>query len=395
MFASYWRRFTGQRNGMLLSFMSLSFFSGMGSALFVPVLSLFLTNKVHVEPFAVGLFYTVNAIGGIIFSQIIARYSDRHGRRKQIIMFCFIMGALNCLLFDWCRSYLLLITAGVVLMSIGSSAMPQTFALARDYKDQSGERSVMFTSVMRTQLSLAWVIGPAVAFGIVAAYGFKTLFMGGMAIYLIALAIAYFKLPLLERPKAATAADRRNLTTKNIDVLKLFIASTLMWGCNSMYIISMPLYVGKELHLPQELAGWMMGTAAALEIPLMLVASYLTKFWRIRNLLIIACLAGVLFYVGMNLVTTPHLLIAIQLGNAAFIGILGGLGMVYFQDLMPGRSGQATTLFSNSLYTGNVIAGGLAGMIAQYFGYGAIFWVGGVFVAAAAIALCLIRTKVD
>lgn len=47
----------------------------------------------------------------------------------------------------------------------------------------------------------------------------------------------------------------------------LFIASTLMWTCNTMYIIDMPLWISSDLGLPDSLAGILMGTAAGLEIP--------------------------------------------------------------------------------------------------------------------------------
>jgi SET family sugar efflux transporter-like MFS transporter len=46
----------------------------------------------------------------------------------------------------------------------------------------------------------------------------------------------------------------------------LFIASTLMWTCNTMYIIDMPLWISSDLGLPDSLAGILMGTAAGLEI---------------------------------------------------------------------------------------------------------------------------------
>jgi SET family sugar efflux transporter-like MFS transporter len=55
----------------------------------------------------------------------------------------------------------------------------------------------------------------------------------------------------------------------------------------------------------------------------------------------------------MSNVIRPELLLMLQLANALFIGILAGLGMVYFQDLMPGSPGQATTLFTNSIRTGS------------------------------------------
>ena len=68
-------------------------------------------------------------------------------------------------------------------------------------------------------------------------------------------------------------APRRNRR----DALLLFIICTLMWGTNSLYIINMPLFIIDELHLPEKLAGIMMGTAAGLEIPTMLIAGYYAK----------------------------------------------------------------------------------------------------------------------
>ena len=66
----------------------------------------------------------------------------------------------NALLFAFNRHYLTLITCGVLLASLANTAMPQLFALAREYADSSAREVVMFSSVMRAQLSLAWVIGP-------------------------------------------------------------------------------------------------------------------------------------------------------------------------------------------------------------------------------------------
>ena len=50
---------------------------------------------------------------------------------------------------------------GVFLSSFGSTANPQMFALAREHADHTGREAVMFSSILRAQVSLAWVIGPA------------------------------------------------------------------------------------------------------------------------------------------------------------------------------------------------------------------------------------------
>ena len=65
-----------------------------------------------------------------------------------------------------------------------------------------------------------------------------------------------------------------------------------MWGTNSLYIINMPLFIINELHLPEKLAGIMMGTAAGLEIPTMLIAGYFAKRLGKRLLMRIAVVAG-------------------------------------------------------------------------------------------------------
>ena len=66
-------------------------------------------------------------------------------------------------------------------------------------------------------------------------------------------------------------------------------------GTNSLYIINMPLFIIDELHLPEKLAGIMMGTAAGLEIPTMLIAGYYAKRFGKRFLMRTPPLPGCCF----------------------------------------------------------------------------------------------------
>ncbi|EGJ00381.1 sugar efflux transporter A [Shigella boydii 5216-82] len=159
------------------------------------------------------------------------------------------------------------------------------------------------------------------------------------------------------------------------NVRMLFVASTLMWTCNTMYIIDMPLWISSELGLPDKLAGFLMGTAAGLEIPAMILAGYYVKRYGKRRMMVIAVAAGVLFYTGLILFHSRLALMTLQLFNAVFIGIVAGIGMLWFQDLMPGRAGAATTLFTNSISTGVILAGVIQGAIAQSWGHFAVYWV--------------------
>lgn len=357
------------------SFLIVAFLTGIAGALQTPTLSLFLSTEVVKSPFMVGLFYTGSAIIGIIVSQFLAARSDRSGDRKKLILLCCILGAAGCLLFAYNRNYYLLLIVGVMLTSFGSTANPQMFALAREYADKTGKEAVMFSSILRAQVSLAWVIGPPISFALALGFGFPFMYLAAMATFLVCGLIVWYTLPSMPKAVVRTTgvldAPRRNRR----DTLLLFAACTLMWTCNSMYLINMPLYIIHELHLPDKLAGVMMGTAAGLEIPTMLIAGYYAKRFGKRFLMLVALAAGLAFYAGLLFLISPWALLTLQLLNAIFIGILAGIGMLYFQDLMPGQAGSATTLFTTATRTGWIFAGSVAGLIAQFWNYYAVFFV--------------------
>ncbi|MEJ5068972.1 sugar efflux transporter [Enterobacter sp. MYb186] len=372
-----WLMTMGRRlNGVYTAFLMVAFMMGVAGALQAPTLSLFLSREVGAQPFWVGIFYTVNAVAGILVSLWLAKRSDSQGDRRKLILFCCAMAIGNALLFAFNRHYLTLLTCGVLLAALANTAMPQLFALAREYADSSAREVVMFSSVMRAQLSLAWVIGPPLAFMLALNYGFTAMFSIAAAIFAISLGLIAFALPSVSRVDSAGAIPVTQVSGwKNKNVRRLFIASTLMWTCNTMYIIDMPLWISSDLGLPDKLAGILMGTAAGLEIPAMILAGYYVKHVGKRRMMVIAVAAGVLFYLGLILFHSREALLALQLFNAVFIGIVAGIGMLWFQDLMPGRAGSATTLFTNSISTGVILAGIIQGAVAQSYGHYVVYWV--------------------
>ncbi|MDW5501250.1 sugar efflux transporter [Pseudomonas lundensis] len=381
-------------NPIFASFLLVAFLSGIAGALLAPTLSLFLTTEVKVRPLWVGLFYTANAVAGIVVSFLLAKRSDTRGDRRSLILVCCLMAVGNCLLFAFNRDYLTLITVGVLLSAVANTAMPQIFALAREYADSEAREVVMFSSVMRAQLSLAWVIGPPLSFALALSYGFTLMFVIAAATFVVCALLVWFTLPSV--PRAQQSSTMLNATAsapiapasawRNRDVRMLFIASMLMWTCNTMYIIDMPLYITADLGLPESLAGLLMGAAAGLEIPAMLLAGFYVKRFGKRNMMLFAVAAGVLFYLGLAIFKFKLALIALQLFNAVFIGIIAGIGMLYFQDLMPGRPGAATTLFTNSISTGVILAGVLQGALVENLGHHAVYWVA-VILALAALGM--------
>lgn len=374
-----------------MAFLIVAFLTGIAGALQTPTLSIFLTDEVHARPAMVGFFFTGSAVIGILVSQFLAGRSDKRGDRKSLIVFCCLLGVLACTLFAWNRNYFVLLFVGVFLSSFGSTANPQMFALAREHADKTGREAVMFSSFLRAQVSLAWVIGPPLAYALAMGFSFTVMYLSAAVAFIVCGVMVWLFLPSMQKelPLATgtVEAPRRNRR----DTLLLFVICTLMWGSNSLYIINMPLFIINELHLPEKLAGVMMGTAAGLEIPTMLIAGYFAKRLGKRFLMRVAAVGGVCFYAGMLMAHSPVILLGLQLLNAIFIGILGGIGMLYFQDLMPGQAGSATTRYTNTSRVGWIIAGSVAGIVAEIWNYHAVFWFAMVMIIAT--LFCLLRIK--
>lgn len=373
------------------AFLIVAFLTGIAGALQTPTLSIFLTDEVHARPAMVGFFFTGSAVIGILVSQFLAGRSDKRGDRKSLIVFCCLLGVLACTLFAWNRNYFILLFVGVFLSSFGSTANPQMFALAREHADKTGREAVMFSSFLRAQVSLAWVIGPPLAYALAMGFSFTVMYLSAAVAFIVCGVMVWLFLPSMQKevPLATDTveAPRRNRR----DTLLLFVICTLMWGSNSLYIINMPLFIINELHLPEKLAGVMMGTAAGLEIPTMLIAGYFAKRLGKRFLMRVAAVGGICFYAGMLMAHSPVILLGLQMLNAIFIGILGGIGMLYFQDLMPSQAGSATTLYTNTSRVGWIIAGSVAGIVAEIWNYHAVFWFAMVMIIAT--LFCLLRIK--
>ncbi|EIC85325.1 sugar efflux transporter [Serratia sp. M24T3] len=358
------------------AFMATVLLLGISGAFQWPVLSLFLTRNTGATPMMVGAFYTVNAIAGIGMSQLIARRSDATGNRRNLIIACCSIAVVNALLFAYNRHYWVLISLGVLMSAVSIAAMPQVFALARQYADQTGGEVVKFTTRMRAQISLSWIVAPPLAFFTLAHFGFTVLYLIVASLFALALLLVVALLPSLPAlPVQAIETGPNVSKTKDRDVWWLFAAFALLWAGDAMYLIDMPLYISSLSHVAAGFAGWLLGVGAGFEVLIVLFSVTLIHRFGKRPLLLVGVLSAVVFYAGMALVVSPQALMAIQIFNALFIGIVGGMGMLYMQDLLPAAPGSASTLYSNSVSTGAIIAGLLQGLVSENLGHQPVYWV--------------------
>ncbi|OCG22498.1 MFS transporter [Gilliamella sp. App4-10] len=389
--------FRQKQSTIFFAFLVTTFIVGIAGALQSPTLSRFLTFEVNVDSRLVGLFFSINALASIVGSFLLAKYSDQKGDRRYIVIFCCLMGIANSVIFAFSRHYLVLITLGVLFAALSSAAMPQIFALAREYAVKTGRNVVAFNSLIRAQLSLAWVFGPPISFGLAVKFGFTVMYLTAMSMFIVAmLFVAIFLPSVAKNPtsqfNSATELQAANQPIwKNRNVLCLLLSTVFMWTANMMYIIDMPIYVDVVLHLSDSLPGMLMGLAAGIEIPVMIIAGYLVPYLDKRNLFFIAIICGLIFYIGMIFCTDKSALLALQLFNALFIGIVANIGIIYFQDLLPTQMGVASTLFNNGVIFSIIIAGMLQGFVSEAYGHEVIYWIALVMVAISLLFCALVK----
>ena len=76
-----------------------------------------------------------------------------------------------------------------------------------------------------------------------------------------------------------------------------------------------------------------------------------------------------------------------QLALAFFLAILLGLGISYFQDILPDFPGYASTLFANAMVIGQLGGNLLGGVMSDIVGLGNVFFVSSFSIALAFVLL--------
>ncbi|WP_293913764.1 MFS transporter, partial [Deinococcus sp.] len=143
---------------------------------------------------------------------------------------------------------------------------------------------------------------------------------------------------------------------------------SLVMGMNFL-----PLLVTKTLGGDTAQVGFLVSFCAFLEIPMMLALVTLRRLPSLSTLIKLALALFVVQFALTALAQGMAPLILSQVLRAAGIAVMAGLGMTYFQKLMPGRFTAATTLFANTTSVGGVLSGVVSGAWAQAFGYRSVF----------------------
>lgn len=378
----------------------LFFIAGLVGALVLPAFSLFLAKEIGVRPLLVGLAFAGIALASIGYNHWLGHWSDKLRDRRPLVASLCVIGAIACLTFALSRNYWLVAATAVLLFSLSMVSFAQIMAYSLDYAEAEipPERIPLFNAIMRAQIAFAWVAGPPAGFLLATYYSFTLSYSVAAGLYLL-VGLACFKLlpRLPEKPKVFDQAGAQIALPPLSPAIKqslwlCVIAFSLLWGANNAYLISLPIHLKDNLHIEAHWMGWVMGTTAALEVPFMLLAGYYASRFRLISLIRAAGLAALFLYVGVYFASALWHLFVLQIFNAIFIGVLAGLGVSVIQGLMPGRSGGASALYTNTTHMGNLLSSVMVGLVADFFDYHQVFLVNIVLVIIAIWAFGKVRS---
>lgn len=361
----------------------------LAGSLLNPVLSLYMSSYLNFSSLQISIIFLLLPLITINVGQFVAYLSDKGLQRPLIISVAALFGMLSNLFLTTKPSFALMASLGLIILGLYPLGFSQLFASAREYSLSYMTSSVKFTTFLRALVSFAWVFGPPLAFFIVDKFSFSYLFYGSAFVYALLSIYTFLFLPHIEmKNKAITQGEKPKLINKN--TLLLFISVALLFTAFSAYITSMPLYITKELKFDGSRPGLMMGLAAFLEIPIMLLVPRLTKRIGLKIIMFtgsFSLIAYLLLFANMQM---PNSFMYIQIFSSLFIALVSTTGMVYFQELLPHIAGQSTTLYINAVTAGQILGGALIA-IASLGSYKYIYDTGSILTLIAIILLFFVK----
>ncbi|WP_199698586.1 sugar efflux transporter [Deinococcus cavernae] len=351
------------------------FMLGFGLSMAMPYMSLFGVKAVGMTPLQLGVFLTLNAVSAVLVGTRLARWSDRWTRRKPLVLVTLAAGLTAYLLLSGVRSYPGVVATGLIFMGTAAAAFPQVFAFARvSLTGAPGDLPERAVTVLRSVFSLAWVVGPGLGAAVLARWGFQGTFVVTAACFVLA-ALPLLGVPEKQPPRHRAAPAQAASAPAPTGKLVWWVALAFVLYATSMSMgmTMFPLFITETLRGSEGQVGFLVGLCALLEIPVMLALATLRGLPGTQKLVKGAFLLFAVHFALIYFSSGLPLLVTTQAIRAAVLAVTAGLGMLYFQELMPGRFAAATTMFANTSAVGGMLAGILSGAAAQWFGYRAVF----------------------
>lgn len=366
---------------------SAALFWGLQFAFLNPALALLLVALYHATPADVGWVLALYNASGFLAAVVVPALADR---RKDYLRPLLLCAVLTLVLAGTLGVVGSLPAAVVALVVLGGPAGVGVTLLFAHLKHSGTAPSQVINT--RAVVSIAWVAGPPAVTFVMGALGERAILpvLAVVAALNIVTTVAMLR---QRNPSTVTTGtqDDGPAAPRRV-VVALVCGFTALQATNSAAVSVMGLFVSERLHLPLIWAGIALGLSALLEIPALVVIGKLGRKYSARALIVSGCTAGAAYYTAMTFLADPVSLLAAQVFNAWFFGVVAGVGLTVFQDVIP-RPGFAAGLYANTRRVGAIASGGLIAFgSATPLGYQGIF-AACAFITVVALALTATETR--
>jgi SET family sugar efflux transporter-like MFS transporter len=380
--------------GLLVSVFAL----GIGYSFVAPFLSLWGTQELGMRPFAFGMYMTATTLSGIVVATGLARWSDTHLPRKVMILVAATGGVLGYAGYAFAHDPRILLAIGCTLLALSAMSFSQLFAYVREHFGEThipGMPSRLLVSVVRVCFSVAWTAGPSVGAWMMVTHGFRGLFLGAsglFALYLFGIArcVRWHR-----RPPHVLAARREpvwRVLTRG-DILAVFIAFLLIFAAHTLNMMNLPLAITGQLGGTGTDVGIAFGIGPLVEIPLMLWFGVLASRGHQLGLIRFGAGATVFYFLMLTFARHPWHVFVLQGLHGLSFAVIANVGIMFFQDLVPGQAGLATTIFSNASQLGNLVGFFAFGALVQPLGNRGLFCASAIFTAVTFAVIMAYRPR--
>jgi MFS transporter, SET family, sugar efflux transporter len=379
------------RSPAFLGLCATNFVVGLTSAFIAPFGSLWATQEIGMSSHMLGLFMTINSLSAIVISTLVARWSDTHLARRQLLLVGAGAGALGTLGYALVRDPILLTLIGSSALALASMNFAQLFAHVREEigrPEHPGADVPFLMGVLRACYALAWVTGPNLGAAIKERLGYRGLFLATAAFFML---LGVFVLRFVAhrpRPVPDTIAEAGVELPPNEArasawglrqpiVLLHGAAFGLIFAAFTLNSLNLPLF------LTQKLGGTERSVGAAFAISPLFEMLFMVGFGHIaargkrqqKGVIVFGASAAVCYFLALRFVTAPWHVYPLQILNAAGVAVTVSVAIPFFQDLLPRQAGIATSLYSNALKVGSLVGFSTFGLLASRVGNTGLFLV--------------------
>jgi MFS family permease len=181
---------TAVRKSTLSVLFSVVFLDNLGFAIVVPYL-FFYVQALGGSTFIYGLLLASYSIMSFIFTPIVARFSDRYGRRK-IMLAALAIASFSYFLFGSAQAVWLLFV-GRMLSGTTAATVPIAQAYVADVTTK--EKRLRYLGLLGAAAGIAFILGPGIGGTLSALYGYAVPSYLAAALAFSNLILAYFLLP--------------------------------------------------------------------------------------------------------------------------------------------------------------------------------------------------------